>query len=41
MTIATVTSARDLSRFEELPVELIDDLPNATDATTSRSRFGD
>ena len=43
MTIATVTGARDLSRFEELPVELIDDLPNAADdaASSSRSGFGD
>ena len=42
MTIATVSSARDLSRLEELPVDLIDDLPNASDdAPASRAGFGD
>ena len=43
MTIATVSSTRDLSRLDELPVELIDDLPNAADdgTTSSRNGFGD
>jgi hypothetical protein len=43
MTIATVPSARDLSRLDELPVDLIDDLPNASDdaPTSSRTGFGD
>ena len=43
MTIATVSSARDLSRADELPVELIDDLPNAADdaSASSRAGFGD
>ena len=43
MTIATVPSARDLSRLDELPVELIDELPNAADdtPTSSRTGFGD
>ncbi|MFD4423159.1 hypothetical protein ACFWN7_16865 [Agromyces sp. NPDC058484] len=43
MTIATVSSARDLSRLEDLPVDLIDDLPNAADdaPATSRTGFGD
>ena len=40
MTIATVSSARDLSRVDELPVDLIDDLPNAADDTPSSSRAG-
>ena len=43
MTIATVSSTRDLSRLDELPVELIDDLPNAADdgTTSARNGFGD
>lgn len=41
MTIATVSDARDLSRFDELPVDLIDELPDAaSDATTRRSGLG-
>jgi hypothetical protein len=40
MTIATVSQARDLSRLDELPVELIDDLPNAADDTSGPSRNG-
>ena len=40
MTIATVSSTRDLSRVDELPVELIDDLPNAADDTSASSRAG-
>jgi len=31
MTIATVSSAREISRLDEIPVDLIDDLPNAED----------
>lgn len=34
MTIATVSRTRDLSRLDELPVDLIDDLPDASDADT-------
>jgi len=43
MTIATVSSARDLSRLTDLPVDLIDELPNAADdgRTPSRAGFGD
>jgi hypothetical protein len=41
MTIATVPSARDLSRLDELPVDLIDDLPNAASAPSARTGFGD
>jgi hypothetical protein len=42
MTIATVSSARALSRLDELPIDLIDDLPNAAeDAPSSRAGFGD
>ena len=43
MTIATVSSARDLSRLAELPIDLIDDLPNAADdgRAPSRAGFGD
>jgi hypothetical protein len=43
MTIATVSSARDLARLAELPVDLIDELPNAADdgRTPSRAGFGD
>ncbi len=43
MTIATVSNARDLSRLAELPVDLIDELPNAADdgRTPSRAGFGD
>lgn len=43
MTIATVSSARDLARLAELPVDLIDDLPNAADdgRAPSRAGFGD
>jgi len=43
MTIATVPSARDLSRLDELPVDLIDDLPNVGDdtPTSPRTGFGD
>ena len=42
MTIATVTGAGDLSPLEELPVQLIDDLPNAgDDAAASRNGLGD
>lgn len=47
MTIATVTRARDLTRFDELPIDLIDDLPNAAErsaptdsASSSSSRAG-
>jgi hypothetical protein len=43
MTIATVSSAREISRLDELPVDLIDDLPNAEDGaggTTSSARNG-
>ena len=43
MTIATVSSAREISRLDELPVDLIDDLPNAengAEATTSSARNG-
>jgi len=40
MTIATVSGARDLSRLDELPVELIDDLPNATDGAAGPARNG-
>ena len=44
MTIATVP-ARDLSRLAELPVDLIDELPNAADgtdtATSARTGLGD
>ena len=43
MTIATVTRARELSRLDELPVELIDELPGAAEAsddTAGRSRNG-
>lgn len=40
MTIATVSSARDLSRLDELPVDLIDDLPNASYDTSASSRAG-
>lgn len=40
MTIATVSGARDLSRADELPVELIDELPNATDGESSAPRIG-
>ncbi|MFF2493156.1 hypothetical protein [Agromyces sp. NPDC058064] len=42
MTIATVSDARDLSRFDELPVELIDELPDAASdaAPTRRSGLG-
>ena len=45
MTIATVSRARDLTRLDELPVDLIDDLPNASDGasstTASRGGLGD
>ena len=43
MTIATVSSARDLARLAELPVDLIDELPNAEDdgRAPSRAGFGD
>ncbi|WP_448809281.1 hypothetical protein [Agromyces bauzanensis] len=42
MTIATVPSARDLARLHELPVDLLDDLPNAADpATATRPGLGD
>ncbi len=41
MTIATVSNARDLA-LDVLPVDLIDDLPNAADeAGASRAGFGD
>ncbi len=43
MTIATVTSAREIARLDELPVDLIDDLPNAEDGaegTASSPRNG-
>ncbi|GAA1750110.1 hypothetical protein [Agromyces humatus] len=43
MTIATVSNAREISRLDELPVDLIDDLPNAEDgagATPSSPRNG-
>lgn len=40
MTIATVSRARDLSLVDELPVELIDDLPNAGDDDAGRARNG-
>lgn len=43
MTIATVSDARDLARLSELPVDLIDELPNAADdrRAPSRAGFGD
>ena len=45
MTIATVSRVRDLARLDELPVDLIDDLPNASDGasstTASRGGLGD
>ncbi|HET6672979.1 MAG TPA: hypothetical protein VFG92_06350, partial [Agromyces sp.] len=43
MTIATVSSGRDLARLAELPVDLIDELPNvaADGRTPSRAGFGD
>jgi hypothetical protein len=43
MTIATVSDARDLARLAELPVDLIDELPNAADdrRAPSRAGFGD
>jgi len=46
MTIATVSRTRDLSRLDELPVDLIDDLPDASDtdaspAGPSRNGLGD
>ncbi len=41
MTIATVSDTRDLA-LDALPVDLIDDLPNAADeAATHRAGFGD
>ena len=45
MTIATVSSAREISRLDELPVDLIDDLPNAEDgaenaASSARNGLG-
>ena len=45
MTIATVSNERDLAHLDELPVDLIDDLPNASDGasstTASRGGLGD
>ena len=43
MTIATVSRGRDLARLAELPVDLIDELPNAADdvRAPSRAGFGD
>ncbi|MCD2444169.1 hypothetical protein LQ757_17935 [Agromyces sp. SYSU K20354] len=45
MTIATVTNAREIARLDELPVDLIDDLPNAEDgaenaASSQRNGLG-
>lgn len=40
MTLATVSGARDLTRVEELPVDLIDDLPNAADRAAAASHPG-
>jgi hypothetical protein len=45
MTIATVSGTRDLTRLDELPVDLIDDLPNvgagAGAGSSARSGLGD
>ncbi|PWC04844.1 hypothetical protein [Agromyces badenianii] len=40
MTIATVAHERDLAHFDELPVELIDELPNAGDHPGAATRNG-
>lgn len=40
MTIATVSAARDLARVDELPVELIDELPTTTDGEPNAPRIG-